>query len=108
MAKKPAEVKIPSTTGARSARMIKIPVGIAGRSVLGVGKQLVGQSSSVVFADIQEKTAEQLFKVLGELKGGAMKFGQALSVFEAALPEEVSDEARAARERGEQHIGRPT
>ena len=70
--------------------MVKIPVGIAGRSVLGIGKQLVGQSSSVVFADIQEKTAEQLFKVLGELKGGAMKFGQALSVFEAALPEEFA------------------
>jgi hypothetical protein len=27
-----------------------------------------------------------LFSVLGQLKGGAMKFGQALSVFEAALP----------------------
>ena len=90
VAKKPADVKIPSTTSARSARMVKIPVGIAGRSVLGIGKQLVGQSSSVVFADIQEKTAEQLFKVLGELKGGAMKFGQALSVFEAALPEEFA------------------
>ena len=70
--------------------MVSIPVGIAGRSVLGIGKQLVGQSSSVVLAEIQEKTAEQLFKVLGELKGGAMKFGQALSVFEAALPEEFA------------------
>jgi predicted unusual protein kinase regulating ubiquinone biosynthesis (AarF/ABC1/UbiB family) len=90
VAKKPADTKIPSTTGARSARMISIPVGIAGRSALGIGRQLVGQSSSVVFADIQEKTAEQLFKVLGELKGGAMKFGQALSVFEAALPEEFA------------------
>ena len=28
--------------------------------------------------------------MLGELKGGAMKFGQALSVFEAALPEEFA------------------
>ncbi len=90
VAKKPADTNIPSTTGARSARMLSIPVGIAGRSALGIGKQLVGQSSSVVFADIQEKTAEQLFKVLGELKGGAMKFGQALSVFEAALPEEFA------------------
>ena len=87
VAKKPIDIKIPSTTSARSARMVSIPVGLAGRSVLGIGKQLVGQSSSVVFADIQENTAEQLFKVLGELKGGAMKFGQALSVFEAALPE---------------------
>jgi predicted unusual protein kinase regulating ubiquinone biosynthesis (AarF/ABC1/UbiB family) len=37
-----------------------------------------------------------LFKVLGELKGGAMKFGQALSVFESALPEEVAGPYRAA------------
>jgi predicted unusual protein kinase regulating ubiquinone biosynthesis (AarF/ABC1/UbiB family) len=36
-----------------------------------------------------------MFKVLGELKGGAMKFGQALSVFEAALPEELAGPYRA-------------
>jgi predicted unusual protein kinase regulating ubiquinone biosynthesis (AarF/ABC1/UbiB family) len=34
--------------------------------------------------------------VLGQLKGGAMKFGQALSVFEAALPEELAGPYRAA------------
>ena len=82
--------EIPQSTLARSARMVSIPMGLAGRGALGIGRQLVGQSSNVVFAEIQEKTAEQLFKVLGELKGGAMKFGQALSVFEAALPEEIA------------------
>ena len=41
-------------------------------------------------AEIQARTAEQIFKVLGELKGGAMKFGQALSVAEAALPENLA------------------
>ena len=82
--------EIPQSTLARSARMVSIPIGLAGRGALGIGRQLVGQSSNVVFAEIQEKTAEQLFKVLGELKGGAMKFGQALSVFEAALPEEIA------------------
>jgi len=91
MAKKDQiETEIPKSTAARSAKMVSIPVGLAGRGVLGLGKQLVGQSSSVVITDIQEKTAEQLFKVLGELKGGAMKFGQALSVFEAALPENIA------------------
>jgi len=82
--------EIPQSTLARSARMVSIPIGLAGRGALGIGRQLVGQSSNVVFAEIQEKTAEQLFKVLGELKGGAMKFGQALSVFEAALPEDIA------------------
>ena len=40
--------------------------------------------------EIQQRTAEQLFRTLGELKGGAMKFGQALSVLEAALPDELA------------------
>ena len=34
--------------------------------------------------------------MLGQLKGGAMKFGQALSVFEAALPEEMAGPYRQA------------
>lgn len=41
-------------------------------------------------SDMQQRTAEQLFRTLGELKGGAMKLGQALSVFEGALPEELA------------------
>jgi predicted unusual protein kinase regulating ubiquinone biosynthesis (AarF/ABC1/UbiB family) len=36
------------------------------------------------------RTAEQIFTTLGRLKGGAMKLGQALSVFEAALPPELT------------------
>ena len=40
--------------------------------------------------EVQQRTAEQLFRTLGELKGGAMKFGQALSIFEGALPEEMA------------------
>jgi hypothetical protein len=41
-------------------------------------------------AQAQAKTAEQIFSVLGELKGGAMKLGQALSVFESVLPDDVA------------------
>ena len=49
----------------------------------------------VVAAELQTRTAEQLFTVLGQLKGGAMKFGQAMSVFEAGLPEEMAAPYRA-------------
>jgi predicted unusual protein kinase regulating ubiquinone biosynthesis (AarF/ABC1/UbiB family) len=49
-----------------------------------------------VATELQQRTAEQIFRVLGELKGGAMKLGQALSVFEAALPEELAKPYRAA------------
>jgi predicted unusual protein kinase regulating ubiquinone biosynthesis (AarF/ABC1/UbiB family) len=40
--------------------------------------------------EVQQRTAEQLFRTLGDLKGGAMKMGQALSILESALPEEVA------------------
>jgi len=82
--------ELPQGTSKRSAKMASIPLSLAGRGAIGFGRQLIGQSPDFAFADLQEKTAEQVFKVLGELKGGAMKFGQALSVFEAALPEKIA------------------
>ncbi len=86
----PVSEELPQGTSKRSAKMASIPLSLAGRGAIGFGRQLIGQSPDFAFADLQEKTAEQIFKVLGELKGGAMKFGQALSVFEAALPEEIA------------------
>ena len=80
---------IPQRRVARTARLASLPLGVAGRATMGLGKRLVGHSAEAVAAELQQKTAEQLFAVLGELKGGAMKFGQALSVFEAAVPEEL-------------------
>ncbi|MBN7542138.1 AarF/ABC1/UbiB kinase family protein, partial [Mycobacteroides abscessus subsp. massiliense] len=71
---------------ARAAKLASLPAGIAGRAALGVGKRLTGKSKDEVNAEMMEKAAEQLFQVLGELKGAAMKLGQALSVFEAAIP----------------------
>jgi predicted unusual protein kinase regulating ubiquinone biosynthesis (AarF/ABC1/UbiB family) len=75
--------------------MASLPIGYAGRTALGIGKRIGGRPAEAVATEIQMRTAEQMFKVLGELKGGAMKFGQALSVFEAALPEEVAGPYRA-------------
>ncbi len=86
---------IPRRAVARTARMASLPLGYAGRTALGVGKRIGGRPAEVVTNEIQMRTAEQMFKVLGELKGGAMKFGQALSVFEAALPEEMAGPYRA-------------
>lgn len=79
---------IPQRGMARTARLARLPLGVAGRATVGFGRRLSGQSAEDVQADLAQRTAEQLFTVLGQLKGGAMKFGQALSVFEAALPEE--------------------
>src|SRR6201985_3209530 len=54
-----------------------------------------GRPAEIVAQEIQQRTAEQIFRVLGELKGGAMKLGQALSIFEAALPPEIASPYRA-------------
>ncbi len=74
----------------RTAKLAGLPLGYAGRATLGLGKRLGGRPAELVAAEVQARTAEQLFRVLGELKGGAMKFGQAMSVFEAALPEHLA------------------
>lgn len=81
---------------ARNAKLASLPVGIAGRAALGLGKRLTGSSRDEVNADLMEKAANQLFTVLGELKGGAMKVGQALSVMEAAVPEQFGEPYREA------------
>jgi predicted unusual protein kinase regulating ubiquinone biosynthesis (AarF/ABC1/UbiB family) len=87
---------IPRRAVNRTARLASLPLGFAGRAAVGLGKRVTGLASEVISADIQQRTAEHLFSVLGQLKGGAMKLGQALSVFEAALPEEFARPYRAA------------
>lgn len=74
----------------RTARLASLPIGYAGRNAFGLGKRLAGRPGEAVMSDIQQRTAEQLFRTLGELKGGAMKVGQMLSIFESVLPEEMA------------------
>ena len=87
---------LPRKAVTRTAKLAALPLGFAGRATWGLGKRIGGRSAELVARELQQRTAEQLFKVLGELKGGAMKFGQALSVFESALPEEIAGPYRAA------------
>lgn len=87
---------LPRKAVTRTAKLAALPLGFAGRATWGLGKRIGGKSAEIVGRELQQRTADQLFKVLGELKGGAMKFGQALSVFESALPEEVAGPYRAA------------
>src|SRR5215472_12535300 len=86
---------LPRRAVTRTAKLATLPVGLAGRTALGLGKRLGGRPAERVAQEIQQRTAEQIFKVLGELKGGALKLGQALSIFEAALPPELAGPYRA-------------
>ncbi|MDX2624541.1 ABC1 kinase family protein [[Kitasatospora] papulosa] len=87
---------LPRKAVTRTAKLAALPLGFAGRATWGLGKRIGGKSAEIVAREVQQRTADQLFKVLGELKGGAMKLGQALSVFESALPEDVAGPYRAA------------
>jgi predicted unusual protein kinase regulating ubiquinone biosynthesis (AarF/ABC1/UbiB family) len=86
---------LPHRTVTRTAKLASLPVGMAGRAALGLGKRLGGRPAEIVAQELQQRTAEQIFRVLGELKGGALKLGQALSIFEAALPPEIAAPYRA-------------
>ncbi|MFF8982444.1 ABC1 kinase family protein [Streptomyces globisporus] len=87
---------LPRKAVTRTAKLAALPLGFAGRATWGLGKRIGGKSAELVAREVQQRTADQLFKTLGELKGGAMKLGQALSVFESALPEEIAGPYRAA------------
>jgi len=81
---------LPESTLTRSAKLLTLPLGAAARAGVGMGRKLLGAPAEDVDAAMRDAAAEQLFQVLGELKGGAMKFGQALSLFEAMLPEDLA------------------
>jgi predicted unusual protein kinase regulating ubiquinone biosynthesis (AarF/ABC1/UbiB family) len=81
---------LPRKAVARTARLAALPLGFAGRTAVGMGWRMGGAPAEAVISDVQQRTAEQLFKTLGDLKGGAMKMGQALSILESVLPEELA------------------
>jgi len=82
--------ELPRKAVSRTARLAALPLGFAGRTAVGMGRRLGGAPADAVMTDVQQRTAEQLFRTLGDLKGGAMKMGQALSILESALPEELA------------------
>ncbi|MGN6577270.1 MAG: ABC1 kinase family protein [Nocardioides sp.] len=87
--------ELPRKAVARTARLAALPLGFAGRTAVGMGRRIGGAPAEAVMSDVQQRTAEQVFKTLGELKGGAMKMGQALSILESAFPEDMAAPYRA-------------
>lgn len=88
--------ELPRKSMHRTAKLAGLSFGTAGRLVGGLGKRMAGGNSDEINAEVSARTAEQLFTVLGQLKGGAMKVGQLLSVFEAAVPEDMAAPYREA------------
>ena len=84
-------VSRPTGRLARTARLMSLPLAFGGRAVAGLGRTLAGADRAEVSADTTARNAEQLFAVLGTLKGGAIKIGQALSVFDTMVPAEIAE-----------------
>ncbi len=78
------------------ARLAALPAAHAGRTAVGLGRRIGGRPAELVATQVQQRTAEQLFATLGQLKGGAMKVGQAMSAMEAALPDQLVGPYREA------------
>lgn len=82
--------RLPTSSLARGAKMLTLPLGHVGRAGVGFGLRLMGRDAQDVQNEMRQQAAVQMFRVLGELKGGAMKFGQVLSLFEAVLPDDIA------------------
>src|SRR5207342_2702916 len=78
----------------RTGRLAMLPLRHAAHSAAAASRL-----SRTATDQVAARTAEQVFATLGELKGGAAKLGQAMSVFEAAMPEEVAAPYRSALRR---------
>ena len=85
---------LPTGVLRRTSRLAVLPLRHAGRTAAAASRL-----SRAATDQVAARTAEQLFATLGELKGGAAKLGQAMSVFEAAMPEEVAAPYRSALRR---------
>ncbi len=78
----------------RTSRLAALPLRHAARTAAAASRL-----SRATRGQVAARTAEQLFSTLGELKGGAAKLGQAMAVFEAAMPEEAAAPYRSALRR---------
>jgi predicted unusual protein kinase regulating ubiquinone biosynthesis (AarF/ABC1/UbiB family) len=85
---------LPTGSFRRTGRLALLPLRHAGRTAAAASRL-----SRAAGDHVAARTAEQVFATLGELKGGAAKLGQAMSVFEAAMPEEVAAPYRSALRR---------
>jgi predicted unusual protein kinase regulating ubiquinone biosynthesis (AarF/ABC1/UbiB family) len=75
----------------RASRMAGLPLGMVGRSMTGWARRVAGGDADAVYSDVLARNAEQIFAVLGQLRGGAQKLGQTLAVFESMMPAEVAE-----------------
>lgn len=80
----------------RTARLLSLPASALALSVEGLARRLLGQDADVVRCALRARNAARTRRVLGELKGGALKAGQLLSTVEALFPPDPESSWRQA------------
>lgn len=86
--------RVPARLPVRNAKLATLPAAYAARRVGGVGKRFLGRSAEEIGRDIQIRTAQHVFEILGELRGGTQKLGQILALTELRLPSELAEPYR--------------
>src|SRR3984885_823621 len=88
-----------TTATSRSMKLLALPLTFTGRAAAAWGRRLAGADGERATATAVQRNADQLFRVLGQLRGGAMKIGQALRVYDAMIPTEIAEPYRVALRR---------
>jgi predicted unusual protein kinase regulating ubiquinone biosynthesis (AarF/ABC1/UbiB family) len=80
----------------RTAQLLSLPAGAGALAVEGAVRRLAGQDADAVAQDLRTRNADRTRRVLGGLKGGALKAGQLLSTVEALFPQDPESTWRDA------------
>src|SRR5690349_9042119 len=80
----------------RTLRLMSLPLGAAALGVEGAVRRRLGQDPAEVTRRQRQRTVARTRRVLGELKGGALKAGQLLSTVEALFPADPEQSWREA------------
>ena len=75
----------------RGARLLSLPAGALALSAVGAARRLAGGDPERIRRDLRARNAARTRRVLGDLKGGALKAGQLLSTIEALFPTDPED-----------------
>jgi len=81
-------MSLPTSRIVRTAQLLSLPVGAAALAAEGIGRRAAGQDAEVVRAQLRSRNAARTTRVLGGLKGGALKAGQLLSTVDALMPQD--------------------
>ncbi|MGI8875021.1 MAG: ABC1 kinase family protein [Egibacteraceae bacterium] len=73
---------------ARRFRLLSLPAGALALAAEGAVRRLAGQDPEQVRVELRRRNAARTRRVLGGLKGGALKAGQLLSTVEALFPQD--------------------